>query len=188
MSIADSTTEVQYGPIEGFPNYRVGDDGSVWSRKVMGSRGVLGKWKQLAKFKDQCGYWYVCIGNTDGTRATRYVHSLVLTAFVGPRPADMVCAHGDGDPGNNRVSNLRWATKVENAADRRRHGRTKVPKPIKLTEGQVAVAIELIKSGRTYADIGRQFGVSYQTIKMIGNGTTWRHLTGGAIRKALTTR
>lgn len=51
-----------------------------------------------------------------------YVHTLVLTAFVGPRPDDMECLHGDGDPTNNRVENLRWGTGSQNRLDSVRHG------------------------------------------------------------------
>jgi hypothetical protein len=53
---------------------------------------------------------------------TRYVHQLVLEAFVGPRPSGMECCHGDGDPSNNRLVNLRWDTKSSNVLDRVRHG------------------------------------------------------------------
>jgi hypothetical protein len=43
----------------------------------------------------------------DGQKVPRYVHHLVLEAFVGPRPEGLVCCHWDGDPGNNRLENLR---------------------------------------------------------------------------------
>lgn len=53
----------------------------------------------------------------------RTVHSLVLTAFVGPCPDGMEGCHNDGDPANNRVTNLRWDTHTENMRDVLRHGR-----------------------------------------------------------------
>ena len=52
-----------------------------------------------------------------------YVHTLVLTAFVGPRPEGMECLHRDGDPTNNRVENLRWGTRSQNRLDTVKHGR-----------------------------------------------------------------
>lgn len=52
----------------------------------------------------------------------QYVHSLVLAAFVGPRPDGSECCHGDGDPTNNRVENLRWDTRLANVQDMIRHG------------------------------------------------------------------
>lgn len=51
-----------------------------------------------------------------------YVHTLVLTAFVGSRPDGMECLHRDGDPTNNRVENLRWNTSSQNKLDSVRHG------------------------------------------------------------------
>lgn len=58
----------------------------------------------------------------DGKSITRTVHSLVLEAFVGPRPDGMEGCHWDDDPSNNRVENLRWGTRSDNMNDRVRNG------------------------------------------------------------------
>jgi hypothetical protein len=50
------------------------------------------------------------------------VQTLVLLAFVGPRPPGHEGCHGDGNPANNHVGNLRWDTRRENTLDRERHG------------------------------------------------------------------
>ena len=50
------------------------------------------------------------------------VHTLVATAFIGPRPIGMECCHNDGDKNNNRADNLRWDTPSANQLDRRKHG------------------------------------------------------------------
>lgn len=61
----------------------------------------------------------------NGTAKSETVHKLVALAFLGPRPSPAhEVAHADGDPGNNRSSNLRWATNAENKEDYKRHGRT----------------------------------------------------------------
>jgi hypothetical protein len=52
----------------------------------------------------------------------RYVHRLMLEAFVGPCPTGHQAAHCDGDRHNNVLTNLRWATRKENEADKLRHG------------------------------------------------------------------
>lgn len=49
-------------------------------------------------------------------------HVLVMAAFVGPRPDGMDIRHLDGDPSNNRLSNLAYGTRAENARDMLRHG------------------------------------------------------------------
>jgi len=57
------------------------------------------------------------------TERAFFVHRLVAEAFIGPCPTDKShVAHKDGNPRNNKVENLYWATPLENAADRKRHG------------------------------------------------------------------
>jgi hypothetical protein len=58
----------------------------------------------------------------DGVARSRYVHHLVLEAFVGPCPPGMVACHWNDVPDDNRLSNLRWATKSENRLDCVRNG------------------------------------------------------------------
>lgn len=58
----------------------------------------------------------------DAAIQSAYIHRLVLMTFVGPPPEGMQGCHGDGDPTNNRLSNLRWGTASDNAQDRLRHG------------------------------------------------------------------
>lgn len=61
----------------------------------------------------------------DGKHLSRSGHALVCAAFNGPKPSpEMHCAHRDGCKLNNTPSNLYWATPLENAADRERHGKT----------------------------------------------------------------
>lgn len=57
-----------------------------------------------------------------GVTQRYFVHRLVLSAFIGPRPEGMESCHNDGNPKNNLINNLRWDTKSANARDRRRHG------------------------------------------------------------------
>ena len=57
-----------------------------------------------------------------GRKNLRYVHHLVLEAFVGPRPTGYAGCHNDGDPANNRADNLRWDTYRGNQLDQLAHG------------------------------------------------------------------
>lgn len=57
-----------------------------------------------------------------GRRREAFIHSLVLEAFVGPRPAGADACHWDGDKQNNRLENLRWGTRSENCYDTVRQG------------------------------------------------------------------
>jgi hypothetical protein len=67
------------------------------------------------------GHMRVWFTGDDG-RTTKYVHHLVLEAFVGPRPPGRLGLHNDGAPSHNWVSNLRWGTHGDNSRDAVRHG------------------------------------------------------------------
>lgn len=60
----------------------------------------------------------------DGRYMYPLVHTLVLEAFVGPRPEGTEGCHWNGDRTDNRIHNIRWDTPAGNAADKVRHGTT----------------------------------------------------------------
>lgn len=94
--------------------YRVSDQGQVLSL-MRGAPHMLSPWTV------KTGHVKVRLG---GRRepAGRYVHQLVLEAFVGPRPEGLVARHLNGDPTDNRPENLAWGTQSENQYDSVRHG------------------------------------------------------------------
>ena len=51
-----------------------------------------------------------------------FVHTLVMAAFVGPRYEGMEVRHLNGDPADNRLSNLAYGTRSDNMVDSIRHG------------------------------------------------------------------
>ena len=57
-----------------------------------------------------------------GRKKGFFVHTLVAMAFYGERPDGTECCHWDGNPRNNRVENLRWASHADNMRDLIRHG------------------------------------------------------------------
>lgn len=59
----------------------------------------------------------------DGKATSRYVHQLVLEAFVGPCPSGMEVCHWNDDGTDNRLSNLRYASVSENRYDLVRNGK-----------------------------------------------------------------
>jgi hypothetical protein len=71
----------------------------------------------------------------------RSVHTMVLDAFVGPRPGGLVGTHVDGTRDNNRLINLSWRTQGENMRDKILHGtvqRGENGSRVKLTSAEVA--------------------------------------------------
>lgn len=60
-----------------------------------------------------------------GTRKNRIsyrVSSMVLEVFKHPKPQGKECCHRNGDPVDNRLSNLYWGTHTQNMRDASRHG------------------------------------------------------------------
>jgi hypothetical protein len=64
----------------------------------------------------------VMLTRMDSSFATRYVHHLVLAAFVGPCPDGLIGLHWDDDPYNNTLENLRYGTRSDNGTDAVRNG------------------------------------------------------------------
>ncbi|UJB43592.1 HNH endonuclease [Streptomyces sp. A1-5] len=98
---------------------------------------------------------------------------------MGSAPEGTQVAHSDGDPLNNKLSNLRWATAKENMADQFRHG-TRIkgeghPRA-RLTEADVRKIRENLAAGMTQASQCREYGVSIQAMWALANGKTWRHV------------
>lgn len=161
---------VNYKEIPGFAGYRVGDDGSVWSRRRQGRGGLRDAWKLMTPSDCGGGKLQVKIA---GKRF--FVHRLVLLAFVGPCPNDMECCHfPDRNPSNNRLSNLRWGTRQDNAADQVRHG-TRIqgerhPKSV-LTDRQVAsIRQEYSPRNVSLGMLAKKYNVSRACITNIISG------------------
>lgn len=92
--------------------YQVSNYGRVRSVDRTDRLGRKKKGQLLAQHNDASGR------PTVGLRGKiRRVCRLVLLAFVGPAPEGMECCHNDGNPGNNRLENLRWDTRSSNTLD-----------------------------------------------------------------------
>lgn len=142
--------------IPGLPGYWATVDGKIL-------RGAVEK-----KQYEHRGYWRVDI-ITNGRRRKYKVHRLILEAFEGPRPKEVVCRHLDGDKKNNRVGNLAWGTQQDNANDVlvQRRGN------LKLLPDEVRAIRALKKAGWGSRRLARIFQVGPTTIKSINNGKTW---------------
>jgi hypothetical protein len=132
--------------------------------------------KVLTPYVQNRGYRYVVLRGAGTQKKTVAVHRLVLDAFVGPRPAGHECAHGNGDPSDNRLENLRWATSAQNHQDRRRHGRVPAGEDnaaAKLDHSAVATIRKLRGLASAY-ELAHLACVHPSTIDSIWKGETWR--------------
>lgn len=126
---------VRIRPIATFAGYWIGEDGSIWTSRPLGnSKTPPPVLRRVADYVRQApnrgfGYSQVCL-RRKGSRTvhTHYVHALVLTAFIGPRPTpEHEGCHWNAVRTDNRLWNLRWGTPFENAADKKRTGRNLDP-------------------------------------------------------------
>ena len=110
-----------------------------WPRHWVSNEGeVKGPHSPMRGSFTEKGYVYVTRSireNRQQVATKKYkIHRLVALAFLGPAPEGKPeVAHGDGNPANNRLENLRWASSKENTADCVRHGTFYVPLSSKLT-------------------------------------------------------
>jgi len=104
--------------------YEISDQGRVRSleRVVPCGRHFKRIPTKIRKLVTTGPYATLKLSAADGTEPTVYVHELVLTAFVGPRPDGLIACHGPGGAYDNSVTNLRWDTPSENNYDSVRFG------------------------------------------------------------------
>lgn len=174
-----SHSTAKYKPVPGFKDrYRVGNDGSVWTRLLPGSKGKHGPWRQLKPTRTVNGYTTVSLCG-DGRPKQMFVHRLILMVFVGPPPAGTQACHGNGIRHDNRRRNLRWDTPSANHKDKKHHGRNNDGERngcAKLRAYEVKHVRWLYATGRySYERLGQMYGVSGAAVSYaIKYG--WRHI------------
>jgi hypothetical protein len=154
----------EWRDIAHLPGHRVSDQGNVVGPKGPRKLGTR-----------RSGHKVLCT-----RKGTFTVHSLVLAAFVGPRPAGMDGRHLDGNPANNRVENLAWGTRKQNQEDMVAHGRstrgTRAHGAI-LTEAAVREIRALRQQGLTYKKIAERLETTFEAVRGVLTGRTWAWLS-----------
>lgn len=145
---------------------------SVWGEAWSGYRGG----RYLTCSRTTAGYPTIWL---DGR--TQYVHTLLLEAFVGSRPNGAVGRHRNDIPDDNRLANLEWGTRAENAFDYVRNGghlgkAGELHPRARLSADQVR-SIRVWRSyGFNLTEIGDWFGVAAVTVSGICTGRSWKHV------------
>lgn len=172
-------SELKYAPIPNFPAYRVCEGGWVESRWRTGpfysGFEIPDVWRRMRHNERPDGYMGIDLRDGRGGNRRTFVHILVAESFTGPRPFPKACVrHLDGNPGNNRATNLAWGTYQENEMDKRLHGTWESRFGGKLSAAQRAEIRERVTCGASQRVIAEEYGVSRPTITRLINGSTWR--------------
>lgn len=152
--------------VPGYPNYEVSSVGEVRNAKT----GRLKKQRP-----DSAGRPTVTLSKGNYV-CPKMVHRLVAEAFLGPMPEGLETCHNDGRSSNNRASNLRYDTKLNNEADKLLHGTRNSGErhgKAKLSEALILAIRKGLGSDRAVA---AAYGVSRWTIRAARTGRTWGHL------------
>lgn len=170
----------------GFPKYRVGTDGSVWSYRYVRNSSGRYAWKRLVCKRRDGDYVRVCLCNGRSKRMF-LVHRLVLLAFVGSCPIGMEARHfPNRDRSDNRLVNLSWSTKYDNMADKITHGTSTKGRSqnvgtdnglAKLTPAIVRrIRKEYAPKEVTYQMLADRYGVSFWTVMDVVRRRKWAHV------------
>jgi hypothetical protein len=169
-------------PIPGYESlYEVCRAGFVWSLpRIQSGNGARGNKMLAPGYNIKSGYPYVSLCR-DGTQEWRYVHDLVLTAFVRPCPPGMEACHYNDFPWDNRwPENLRWDTRIANHQDADRNDRTARGEQhgqAKLTEASVRdIRARYDAGGVSQTALALEYGIGQMTVSWIVRRKTWAHV------------
>lgn len=111
-----------------------------------------------------------------GVAQTVTIHRLVMLAFVGPAPDGLEVCHGNGDPLDNRLENLRYDSRRANRADGIRLGEVPLGEDrvtAKLTWADVDRIREMALFGARHADVAAIFDIHRNHVGKILRREQW---------------
>lgn len=154
--------------IKEFSKYTFNKDGSI-----IGPSG-----KTLSYHTCKKGYCRANLKNDAGKKRTYLVHRLIAFAFLPNPERKPQINHKDGDKSNNSVANLEWCSNLENNQHASRHALHKrgAERPnSKLCYEKVRELKGLRKAGWNFYQLGKRFGIAYQTAHKICNGKSYKY-------------
>jgi len=151
-------------PLPSAPVYQISNHGRV-------RRGG----RDLALVEHGNGYRQVAIC-TNGSPRSMLVQRLVLETFDRTPRLGEEAAHRNGDRADNRIANLRWATKGENMQDAARQGTAGVwmKSRATLTADEVGDIRAARRRGELLGTIAARYGISKQQVSAIATGRIFK--------------
>ena len=167
------------------PGYEVSNFGKIRmpSRHVVNrGRRYFRKAKLLKLYESSDSYQFVVVfpfgqKTKSGTAVSKkhFVHRMVMDAFVGSCPEGMTVDHIDRNRQNNKLENLRYATKSEQDANRDLSGISgENSRFSKLDWDKVRKIRQLHTEGKAITTMAKRFNVGGDTIRRVVNNKTWK--------------
>ena len=154
-------------PVLGFPGYKAGSDGHIYSYKIRKRIDETIVPKRLKPGKGKTAP-YLFVGlRKNGKTHNKAVHKIVCEAFHGPCPDGLETSHKNGNRDVNNPENLFWETHKNNLNRRVEHGtddRGSNNSRALFTIKQIKQIKKLIKARIPYKEIAAQMGCSRRTI------------------------
>jgi hypothetical protein len=172
--------EEEWRVLEKYPDYEISNFGRVRTKLRKGNhKQKCGqKYRLLKLVTSPRGYQSVSLPINGSYRHCR-IHTLVMVAFCGPRPSGLETAHLNGDPSDNRLSNLIYCTHRENESHKKLHGTNLGQRNsnAKLLGWQVAEIKYLASRAIPQGKIAELFGISHKDVSQILCGRTWKDIS-----------
>jgi hypothetical protein len=182
----------EWRPVRGYPHHDISSIGRLRSWLSKNGRATLSAPRIVCTWIKPNGYPFAILYR-NGKRRQYFIHTLVLEAFSGPRPAGMVVRHfPDPTRTNVAITNLSWGTYKQNTNDSFEHGtfpqgaRSGPAKHPELYRGEFngrhkltsTEALAIYCAVGKQRDIAKTFGVSQKLVLNIKKSRTWAHVTG----------
>ncbi|MES3006128.1 MAG: HNH endonuclease [Patescibacteria group bacterium] len=177
----------QWVEIEGHSNVFISTHGRIKSINKTyvnygNVRAVPDKYYKQQKLRN--GYWFIKLG-ANNKKINYMVHRLVAKAFIHNPENKPQVNHKNSIRHDNRVENLEWCTRSENAKHGVLAGNIKPPISklkgeqchlSKLKDADIQTIFNLYKYGIGIRKISEQFSVDQNTVIAILDRSTWKHL------------
>lgn len=149
-----------------------GEELSKYEADEKGNIYRSGSGVPLKVFDDMRGYLGVVLMSNDGKFKIRAkVHALIAETFIGPRPEGAIVEHKNLNKHDNRVVNLEYISQRENVA----RAQVAVKNKRYLSLDEVKSIRNMIRSGKSFREIGLELELPYWVIRDIAIGKTYSY-------------
>ncbi len=164
-------------PIPSFSGYFADDMGNIYS-----SMQINAPLHALKQSLAPNGYRHVALCQ-NGVAHTKTVHRLILETFIGECPKNKESCHNDGNRQNNNLFNLRWDTRKNNHADKKKHGTSQRGERNGMAKFN-SLQVHIMRKSYKMVDkkcghcnyLAIIFDANYSTINRIVHNETWKDI------------